>query len=737
MPSFISDDGFDISNLTVAQATPHIEVSVEPLSKKPELSITPESILMSPELEVEEEVSKNEKPIESKSLRQRALSDKRFSIFGFAAIFSVVFLASFRSLDYSFLGVTFGLLALCFLVFFIKPKNRSIQNIIISIFTAILYVLAARQIILCPDQLLKTFIYQYLYSWVIVIGLSYIILVSWAQKILASYAHNMWQFLFGKREATITKTIVPKPPDFINEFLITIGEVHDPASGKRVSKATLLTLNAKSLFTNLYVFGSIGTGKTVFLCSILEQLLSFQKTDPKLKPAGLFIDEKGNLCSDIINVAKKIGREDDVYIFNLSGDTIMNPIHEPLKDAEVLARRLKIIFECTIEKEAWIANYVYDFLLNSIKLVRLTSPIYYVTFLDLYELIFTETKVKMRLKYLRDHKIEIIKSILDNETDVSSMINITFLDQQESLLNDFFDKWTNWIKTSDRVYAIVSSSLSQLLGPFTNPKVSYIFSPETPDKINFKGFDWMIQEGKLFVFSVPDSVYEGLGKFVALFLKLPFQRTCLARIPRTTPGTDLYDPSYNKERIILYVADENQNSYHPSDNDSLDKLREAKVVHICLTQSYVSLLAKHTQEQQIRQYLSSFRNKLFLATDDDKSAKYYSELCGQAWVNTESVSYGEGSQKARIDVLHGEVTSGETSFSKNVSTSQQLRKTYDYSIFQHLQMMQGIFTGYDGIRKIPPQYVYVKPAWEDWDKDYFSVVEGMLPSSSTKAINRL
>ena len=401
----------------------------------------------------------------------------------------------------------------------------------------------------------------------------------------------------------------------------------------------------------------------------------------------------------------------------------MNPVHEPKKDADIIARRLKVILECTIEKEQWIANYAFDFFLNTINLIRITSPKYYVTLLDIYELIFNENNIKKKLAYLKTNKSKIIRDIQSLDTDISSIISEDYLNKREKLLNDFFGKWLNWISTSDRVYAIVSSSISQLIEPFTNPKYSHIFSPSDPSMINFKGFDWMINEGKLFVYSVSDSVYEGLGKFIALFLKLPFQKTCLARIPKTTPGTDVYDSTYNTARNILFVADENQNSYHPSDNDSLDKLREAKVIHICLTQNFVSLLAKYGNEQHIRQYLGSFRNKLFLSTDDDRSAKYYSDLCGQTWTDVENISYSEGSNNANIDVIHNQVSTEKTSFNKSIQKSQQLRSTFNYTNFQHLQTLQGIFTGFDGIRKIMPQYVYVKPAWVDWNKDYFTYIE--------------
>ena len=52
-------------------------------------------------------------------------------------------------------------------------------------------------------------------------------------------------------------------------------------------------------------------------------------------------------------------------------------------------------------------------------------------------------------------------------------------------------------------------------------------------------------------------------------------------------------------------------------------------------------------------------------------------------------------------------------------------RRFESSKFQKLQMMQGIFTGFDGVSKIEPQYVYVKPSWVDWGVDYFTFIEGL------------
>jgi hypothetical protein len=609
-------------------------------------------------------------------------------------------------------------------------QKSQISDTIAILITSILLFFATVQMMFFSDGLLKQFVYQDIFSIKYsAIILTYLITINFSIKLIIKYCINLYMFffdpLFKKKE--VKKTYVPEKPDFENELMLCIGEVHNPENGDREDTASLLTIKEKSLYTNLYVFGSIGSGKTVFLLSAIEQLLCYKKQDKNNKPCGLFIDEKGNLGTNVLKTATRIGRQDDVYIFDLSGNIIWNVIHDPKVDAGVIARRLKTIMECTVEKGAdWIRAYAYDFLNNAIKLCRITSEHYYVTLKDIHAFIHKEALITQKLNYLKENKDKIIKTISELETDLANIDLDKYIDRQEDLLKTYFVESWFMLKNKDpEVFGYISTAVSQLIEPFIDPKVSHIFNPDNPETINFKGFDWMINEGKLFVYSVPDSIYEGLGKYISLFMKIPFQKTCLSRIPKTTPGTEVYDPNYNSTRPILFVADENQNSYHQSDNEALDKLREAKVIHICLTQSFVSLLAKHPSEHKIRQYIGSFRNKYFLAADDDRSAKYYSELCGQELKEYKSFGFSESSRNADIDYLHNNINTDDSNLNSSVNIQERNENRFNHTKFLDLQLFQGIFTGFDGVKKILPQYTYTKPYFINWDKDYFSFIEDM------------
>lgn len=575
------------------------------------------------------------------------------------------------------------------------------------------------------DTLLNRFIHQQLLSLKgSVIHTFFVLTTLYFFHLIVSYLKNIYSLLSPTpKTKKIKRTKVPPLPDINNELELCIGEVHNPNDGTQVKNASLLTIKKSALFTNIFIFGTIGTGKTLILKSLLAQLFKYKSDNEMEKIGGLFIDVKGTLSDDIIEIAKLTNRVDDVYQFNLTGKIIWNPIHYPELDSGSIARFLKIMMESTVEKSAdWIRNYAFDFLENAIQLFRLTNPNYYVTIQDIYQAIFKDSFVQERLNYLRNNLSE-LPSIIDfSKTDLKNTDIEKYLTSQLSKMDTYFNESWFRLKAKDpEVYGYISTSISQLLNPFLDPKLSHIFSPTNPNSINFMGFDWLINHGKLFVFNVPDSIYFGLGKYISLFMKLPFQKTCLARIPKTTPGNDFYDPNYNGIRPILFVADENQNSYHPSDNDALDKLREAKVIHICLTQSLHSLL-RSNNTNGVYQYLTSFRNKLFLQASDQKDAEFYAHLCGHTDKEVKSFGYSESSRKASIDYLQGQVDSDDSNI--NSSVNYQIRKEFIFhpTEFYNLKKLQGIFIGQDKHSRMTPTYVYGKPHFINWNRCYFDFI---------------
>lgn len=194
-------------------------------------------------------------------------------------ISSLIFLLYLVSLS-SFVSAAI-VVAIVFIAAYLKysPYKKG-TTLTSAIITLLIYVGAIIQIITLKDELLQTLIYQMnIMQMIIAVGI-YLVIALTGVNILLQYLSNLKEFLFKGKIKTAKKSVVPKQPSFIDNFSLTIGEVHNPETGARVENPTLLNLNAKSLFTNLFVFGSIGSGKTAFLYSVLEQLFHTKSMMP-------------------------------------------------------------------------------------------------------------------------------------------------------------------------------------------------------------------------------------------------------------------------------------------------------------------------------------------------------------------------------------------------------------------------------------------------------------------------
>ena len=109
-----------------------------------------------------------------------------------------------------------------------------------------------------------------------------------------------------------------------------------------------------------------------------------------------------------------------------------------------------------------------------------------------------------------------------------------------------------------------------------------------------------------------------------------------------------------------------------------------------------------------------------LSSDDYKSATFYSNLIGMELKQSQSFSLSESSRDASISFLQKDINTSQTNFSKSVSYSEKMELKFDVSKFLNLKTFQGIFSGFDGFEKIPPSFVYIKPYFLDWEKDFFS-----------------
>ena len=163
-------------------------------------------------------------------------------------------------------------------------------------------------------------------------------------------------------------------------------------------------LPEKSLYQNMLITGTIGTGKTSSsMYPFARQLIEYMAYDENKKFGMLILDVKGNFYKQIKIYAEKYDRLDDLYVIELGGKIKYNPLDKPNLKASVLANRLKTIltlFSPNNSESYWL-DKAEEVLTECIKLCRLYNN-GYVTFTELHKLVNSPNYYDDKVKVLRE-----------------------------------------------------------------------------------------------------------------------------------------------------------------------------------------------------------------------------------------------------------------------------------------------------------------------------------------------
>jgi len=158
-------------------------------------------------------------------------------------------------------------------------------------------------------------------------------------------------------------------------------------------------LNSKSLYQNILITGTIGTGKTSSsMYPFTKQLIGYTE-----KFGMLILDVKGNFYKQVKLYAEEFDRLDDLYVIELGGDIKYNPLDKPDLKPSVLANRLKTIltlFSPNNSESYWL-DKAEEVLAECIKLCRIYND-GYVTFTEIHKLVNSPNYYNEKVKLLRE-----------------------------------------------------------------------------------------------------------------------------------------------------------------------------------------------------------------------------------------------------------------------------------------------------------------------------------------------
>ena len=203
----------------------------------------------------------------------------------------------------------------------------------------------------------------------------------------------------------------------------------------------------KSLYQNILITGTIGTGKTSSaMYPFTEQFIA-----NRIQLPMLILDVKGNYYLKVQELCKKYDRLDDLIVIELNGNYTYNPLHKPNLKASVIADRLKeilLLFSPNNSESYWI-DKAHQILTEAIKLCRIYNN-GYVTFEEIHKLVTNQ--------YYYQEKIPILKDLFTkNKLSKEDIYNLY------ASLN-FFEK--EFFSLDNRTIAILKSEITRITNCF-------------------------------------------------------------------------------------------------------------------------------------------------------------------------------------------------------------------------------------------------------------------------------
>lgn len=444
----------------------------------------------------------------------------------------------------------------------------------------------------------------------------------------------------------------------------------------------------KSLFQNILVTGTIGSGKTSSsMYPFTKQLMEYNCNNPTSKIGMLILDVKGNYSTQVSKFADELSLSKDLVIISLNSDVYYNPLHKPHLKPQILANRLKtilLLFSENNSESYWI-DKAEEILTECIKFCRLYNN-GYVTFVELHKLI--------TIPNYYQKKLEILKNMFINSKFNTSQIH----DLNSSL--DFFEK--EFSTLDSRTKAILISEITRITNVFVSDYdvVKTFCSPI--EKLSFHGFDDIISKGKIVVLNMNISEYSILSRIIATYLKLDFQSEVISNL------------SKNISKTSAFICDEYDKFASKTDSEFFSMSREAKCINIVSTQSYSSLKTTLKDDAFVKVTIQNLINKIWYRTDDVYTIEEVQKQIGKEEKSRVSKSISENAKETRFSYFTNSFNSENSNISESYSTYTQNDFIYESNFFsQNLETFTALTFLSDGDKILKPTKLDMLPYFKN------------------------
>jgi Type IV secretion-system coupling protein DNA-binding domain len=373
------------------------------------------------------------------------------------------------------------------------------------------------------------------------------------------------------------------------------------------------------------ITGKQGSGKSVAMNALLDQLFSHDQSF-----GGLWLDNQGDSHMNLVRIAQKHGRKDDVILIEVPFD----------------GRRAYPEQRMNLLKAGNLGSCVMASILSDIASIG-QSMGKHTGFFQEQTITHIEAGIRM-LEYMKvPVTLKRLKEFLCSEFNMEQAVQQCLKSPNGSPrpVADIVLHWPNeFMSQPGDQLGGVRTSLSNALSPFTTvPEVADVFASDLPDTVDFR----LIEKGKIICVLCPTSYPKAKSAINTLMKGVLFYT-----------GKRRYDmrkfmtpKEIADENLLTLFFDEAQHSTVANDRFFFDTLRAAKCAFIAAMQDEASLVPV-TGEAVAKTILTKFQNRMIFRSETFESAEKSAAKIGKRriWRTSYGTSGGKGSSnRSQVD----------------------------------------------------------------------------------------
>ena len=373
-----------------------------------------------------------------------------------------------------------------------------------------------------------------------------------------------------------------------------------------------LDFTGADLCQNTMFVGTVGSGKTTSMNTLLQQLINYRSLEPRHK-LGLFIyDSKMDETRQKVTAwAKRAGREKDLVVLAPDGDTyyeLFQGIDNLIQVEELATKLLACSKGSTGNSDAYWQESRRPIMLMGLVLAMCFNKLHFSTTIKALQSSIVEGN-QIAEKWAHDELVKLRKDKVLSEVE-------------DNLVNQVIATYRMWTNLSSNTKSCHSQIFANNLQPLLSPQASQYFLPKNNTGVARKPLDikQVVSEGKIVVVSLNAVRYPELASLLGRLIKADFYDTVQAR----------QLAFHDEGRLTGLILDEyplvvtgNQGRY--GDIQQLQSMRSKRAFVVAATQGFSSLDMVIGSEERDALTLN-FNNWLVMKSNESNVRYFISQM---------------------------------------------------------------------------------------------------------------